>query len=373
MDRNGIFASGTGWLRKNIPGIVLIGIFAFLSERLSAFIGVNILGFSRSPFSPVMIAMILGLILGNVFTLPALFRPGIGFGTKRILRLGIVLLGLRLSVVEMAHVFRAGFPVIAVCVFVGLFLPHLLNRRLRLPSQLVTLISVGTSICGVSAIIATSESIGAEKEHTAYAVGTITLFGLAATVLYPVVAWLLFSGNSLAAGLLLGTAIHDTSQVAGAAFLYQDYFADPFVVEAATVAKLLRNGLMIGVIPGISLWQLRRERLVAHEAAGSENAGRRDRKKFWTTFPYFILGFVLVSALRSLGDHLFTGAAGWKSLIGIGNEVSSVCITMALAAVGLGTSFSVFRGLGLRPLLLGFLSALIVGTTGAAMIFLFVV
>jgi uncharacterized integral membrane protein (TIGR00698 family) len=363
-------------LKKNLPGLGLIGGLAFFAEWISGFIGINVLGFVRSPISPVMVAMVLGLIGGNVFSLPVSFGAGIGFGTKRILRFGIALLGLRLSVVEMARVFQVGFPIIALCVVVGLFLPHLINRWLLLPPRLVTLISVGTSICGVSAIIAVSESIGAQKEHTAYAVGTITLFGLAATVLYPAVSWLLFSGNSLAAGLFLGTAIHDTSQVAGAAFLYQDYFADAFIVEASTVAKLMRNGLMIGVIPGISLWQLRSER------RGTDAApDRRDRKRFSAAFPYFILGFVLVSVLRSLGDQIFIvqgsrfvfDGQGWKTLIGIGNRISSACITMALGAVGLGTSLSVFRGLGLRPLLLGFLSALIVGASSVLMIFIFVV
>ena len=375
MNRNFSGLAVIHWVKLISPGVALIGALAYAAALLSDFLGSNILGFARSPISPVMTALVLGLAAGNLFSLPSFFKPGITFGTKRILRFGIVLLGLRLSVVEMARVFQVGFPIIAVCVVVGLVLPQLINRWLRLPPRLVTLISVGTSICGVSAIIAVSESIDAQKEHTAYAVGTITLSGLAATLLYPAVSWLLFSGNSLAAGIFLGTAIHDTSQVAGAAFLYQDYFADPSVVESATVAKLLRNGLMVGVIPAISLWQSRSEREETDSALG----GRRG-KKFGALFPYFVLGFILVSALRSLGDQLFLvrgvrfglDAGGWESAIRLGNRISSLCITMALGAVGLGTSFSVFRSLGLRPLLLGFLSALVVGVSSTVMIFLLV-
>ena len=363
-------------MKRLVPGLLAIAAAAILGEQLSGFIGKTLLGLARSPISPVMLAMLIGLVVSNTIGTPTAWKSGVSFGTKRLLRVGIILLGARLSVVEMARVFEVGFPVIVACVAIGLVLPHLMNRRLRLPTRLVTLISVGTSICGVSAIIATSESIEADKEHTAYAVATITLFGLLATVLYPVVARWIFGPDSLAAGLFLGTAIHDTSQVAGAAFLYQDYFADTAVVEAATVAKLLRNGLMIVVIPTVSILQLRAD----HAKAGTDTQAQRTLvARVAAAFPFFIFGFVLMSVVRSIGDQIFVArgltvasfdAPTWRYMISLLSEVSSWCITMALGAVGLSTSFGVFKGLGLRPFVLGFFTAVVVGLTSVGAIYL---
>jgi uncharacterized integral membrane protein (TIGR00698 family) len=361
-------------VKNHAPGLLLVTLITVVSIWMAAFIGKDLLGFAKSPISAVMVAMLVGLLLGNLTNLPKAFDAGIKFSVKRVLRMGIVLLGVRLSLVEMLSVIRTGLPVVLVCVVVGLVLPHVLNRWLKLPRELVSLISVGTSICGVSAIVATSESLGARKEHTAYAIATITLFGLLATVLYPVVAWFVFKGDSYAAGMFFGTAIHDTSQVAGAAFLYQDYFSDPAVVKIATVAKLIRNTLMVVVIPGVTIYSMRMRQ---SEAQGEGPVG--EKLSLARMVPFFIVWFVLMSVVRSVGDQLFVvkrlelGAftsAQWKGLIDLGLEVSSFCITMALAGVGLGTSVSVFRGLGFRPLALGFFTAVSVGLTAVGMLFL---
>ena len=366
---------GIDWLKKNAPGLALVTLIAVASMWLADFIGKDLLGFAKSPISAVMVAMLVGLLLRNLVQLPKVMDSGVKFSVKRILRVGIVLLGLRLSLVEMLSVIRTGLPVVLACVVVGLVLPHLLNRWLKLPRELVSLISVGTSICGVSAIVATSESLGAKKEHTAYAIATITLFGLLATLLYPVLAWFIFSGDSYAAGMFFGTAIHDTSQVAGAAFLYQDYFSDPTVAKIATVAKLMRNTLMVVVIPGVTIWSMRMRRTEAQDVDPV-----RKKIPLATMIPFFIVWFVLMSVLRSVGDQLFIvealevgafASAQWKALIDFGLEVSSFCITMALAGVGLGTAVSVFRGLGFRPLALGFFTAVSVGLTAVGMLFLF--
>ena len=365
---------GFDWVKKHAPGLVLVALISLASMWLADFIGKDLLGFAKSPISAVMVAMVVGLLLRNLARLPQAFDTGIKFSVKRILRVGIVLLGLRLSIVEMLSVIRTGLPVVLACVVVGLLLPQLLNRWLKLPRELVSLISVGTSICGISAIVAASESLGAKKEHTAYAIATITLFGLLATLLYPVVAWLVFSGDSYAAGMFFGTAIHDTSQVAGAAFLYQDYFSDPAVVEIATVAKLMRNTLMVVVIPGVTVWSMRKSR---SETPDNDTAGKK--LSLAAMIPFFIVWFVLMSVVRSVGDQIFVvkgwelgafASAQWELLIDFGLEVSSFCITMALAGVGLGTAVSVFRGLGLRPLALGFFTAVSVGLTAVAMLFL---
>jgi len=361
-------------LRTIFPGIAVLGVIAWMSEITSRFIGEELMGFAKTPISTVMIALLIGLIVGNLVKIPMIFEKGIQYGSKKLLRFGIVLLGLRLSLLQIGEVALSILPIILICVLVGLFLPHLFNRWLKLPAELVTLISVGTSICGISAIVATSESIPVKKEYTAYAIATITIFGLMSMLVYPFFAHAVFSANSNFAGLFLGTAIHDTSQVTGAAFIYQDYYHDEKVVEIATIAKLIRNTLMVFVIPGISLFSVKYFSAQPAEASGTKKV------KLISLFPFFVIGFIIMAALRTVGDQVFQvnsiAIAGfnqnsWKSFVDLLLKLSSIFITMALASVGLKTSISVFKGLGFKPLFVGFITAMVVGATSISLIFLF--
>ncbi|NIV40267.1 MAG: putative sulfate exporter family transporter, partial [Anaerolineae bacterium] len=142
-----------------------------------------------------------------------------------------------------------GIPIVIVCFLSSLLITTRIGRWLELPERLTALIAVGTSICGVSAIVATGPSIHADDEEVAYAVAVITVFGLAATISYPYIAHAVFSGDALQAGLFLGTAVHDTSQVVGAAKVYVDAFSAPLALDVATVTKLVRNLLMALAIP----------------------------------------------------------------------------------------------------------------------------
>jgi len=124
-----------------------------------------------------------------------------------------------------------------------------LSRVVGLPKRLGMLIAVGTAICGNTAIVATGPVIGADEDEVSYAVACITLFGLFALIVHPFIAFELFAGDGHLAGLFLGSAIHDTAQVAGAGLLYAQQFGDTSALESATVTKLVRNLFMIGVIP----------------------------------------------------------------------------------------------------------------------------
>ncbi len=124
-----------------------------------------------------------------------------------------------------------------------------INRALGLPRRLGSLIAVGTSICGVSAIVATGPAIDAEEDEVSYAVACVTLFGLVALFTYPFLAHAIFGGDARKVGLFLGTAIHDTAQVAGAGLMYREQYRAPEALDTATVVKLTRNLCMAGVIP----------------------------------------------------------------------------------------------------------------------------
>ncbi len=349
-----------------LPGFLFAAALAWFSVWVSDFTGVRLLGFEKSPVSPVMTAILLGLIITNVIRLPSWIAPGLTFAVKKVLRLGIILLGIRLSVVEIFRLGAVGVPIVLGCIIAALLFTVLLSRALRLPEKLGTLIAVGTSICGVSAIVATGPAIEAKEEEIAYAVSVITIFGLVATIVYPYLANVIFGGDPIRAGLFLGTAVHDTSQVTGAALLYSDVFSRPEALNVAVVTKLVRNIFVALVIPLMAYYYARRE---AASSATTQD-GPPKRLKIAKFFPLFILGFVLMAALRSVGDVTLnrTGAAfgllssgAWSGTHGFLKSWAVNFLVVALAGVGLNTRFNTLKRLGIKPFLTGFAAAAIVG------------
>jgi len=344
-----------------IPGLALASALAALSIW-----GCNaaILANSQVPVSPVMVAILLGLLVGNSVLLPSWMIPGLRFAVKKVLRLGIIMLGIRLSILDVLKLGAIGIPVVLACVSGALFLTDYLGRRMGIPRKLATLIGVGTSICGVSAILAAAPSIGADEEEVAYAIGIITLFGLLATLIYPYLANVLFIGDVSKVGLFLGTSVHDTSQVTGAAALYSDIYASPEVLDIAIVTKLVRNVFMIGVIPLMSVYYSR----LSGDARGRRMGIRR-------LLPVFVLGFLSVAILRSIGDLGLRGGgravglwntASWDAMIGGVKQWATSFLVVALAAVGLNTRIRTLARLGVRPFLTGLGAAVLVGVISYA-------
>jgi uncharacterized integral membrane protein (TIGR00698 family) len=351
--------------------LIVAALLAWASMQLCEWVGCDLMGFSKTPISAVTTAILLGLILNNLLPLPRFLRPGLTFAVKKVLRLGIMMLGIRLSFVDALQLGLTGVPVVVGCILGALLVTSLIGRWLKLPSRLATLIAVGTSICGVSAIVATGPAIEAEDEEVAYAVATITIFGILATFLYPYLANGLFGRNATGAGLFIGTSIHDTSQVTGAALILGDVFQLPRVVDVATVTKLVRNVFMALVIPLTALYYTRR---AARQGAETESgAGVKIAK----LLPYFVLGFLSFALIRSIGDAgLQAGgrafglwdAAAWTGIHGWIKRWAVNLLVVALAGVGLNTSMRILRGLGIKPFLAGLGAALGVGGISFALI-----
>jgi uncharacterized integral membrane protein (TIGR00698 family) len=341
-----------------LPGLILSAAITWLSLWLSEFIGVSLLGFEKSPISSVVVAILLGMLVKNLVRLPAWFNPGIQFAIKKLLRLGIILLGIRLSIFDVFKLGASGLPIVLLTITFGVVLTTLLARAMHIPERLGTLIGVGTSICGASAIVATAPAIDADDEEVAYAVAVITMFGIAATLLYPYLANVIFAADPLKAGLFLGTAIHETAQVAGAGMVYQEVFASPAALEAATVTKLVRNVFMAAVIPLMSFYYARRS---------AEFKGKKI--SIAKLLPLFIIGFLLMAVLRSIGDAGVQAgrafgiwdAAAWKTITGTIKSWAEILFVLALAGVGLNTSYQTIKGLGIKPFLVGLFAALLVG------------
>ena len=345
-----------------LPGLLAVGLLAWFSLWLSDYIGVTLLGFDKTPVSAVMLAILLGLIVGAAVPLPRILDPGLRFAVKKVLRLGIILLGIRLTIFDVFKLGAYGMPIVVLCVLVALTFTTLSNRWLKLPDRLGTLIAVGTSICGVSAIVATGPAIDAEDEEVAYAVAVITIFGLAATIVYPYLANALFGSDALHAGFFLGTSVQDTSQVVGAAKAYADVFSAPHALDVATVTKLVRNVFMALVIPLMAFTYSRRT--PESGESGTTKAG------FLKLLPLFVVGFLVLAAIRSIGDAglnaggaafgLWDGAA-WTGIHHCVKGWAENLMVVALAGVGLSTDFRSFKGLGIKPFLVGLGAALVVG------------
>ena len=344
-----------------LPGFILALALAVSGQYLSEFIGVQLMGLPKSPVSAIMIAILLGILVRNTISLPDSLQPGIRFGLVRVLRLGIVLLGIRLSLGEAGAIGLQSLPIIIGAVAAALIVVTYIGRKVGLTARLGTLIAVGTSICGATAIVATAPAIGARDDEVSYSVACVTLFGVIAMLVYPFAAHWMFAGNAFASGLFLGTSIHETAQVAGAGMVYQQFYNDPHTLDVATVTKLVRNLGMLIIIPLMSIIYHRK----------STDAG--DAPKWWTMIPLFVVGFALMSLLRTVGDmgeqpFGWLQPEQWDAIVSHTKQFAEICLAIAMAAVGLGTSIKGLVHIGLKPLGVGLFSAVVVGIVSATLI-----
>jgi uncharacterized integral membrane protein (TIGR00698 family) len=337
------------------PGIVLAAGLAIAGERVAHWVGTSILGFEHSPLNAVPVAVVLGLLVRNVIGLPAVYEPGLKLCIRFLLRFGIVLLGLRLSLGAISLVGLAALPVIVICIASAIVMAWWLGRLLGLPRRLTGLIAVGTSICGVSAIVAAAAAIEAEDDEVSYAVACVTLFGLLALITYPFFAFWACGGDAQMAGIFLGTAIHDTAQVSGAGLIYQEQYSAPDALSAATVTKLVRNACMAAVIPLLAVAYVRH----THDK-------KRARVNWHQAIPLFVPLFVLAAAVRTVGDlgnrpFGLMSEGTWADFLKAADRLSLWCLALAMVAVGLGTGLAKLRTLGLKPFAVGLATALLVG------------
>lgn len=346
-------------------GVVLAVAIALAAGVAADFVGISLLGFEKSPVSAIMMAIIIGMIVANSVSLPESLRAGLKFCASTILRIGIMLLGIRLSLVSAGMKTLVALPFVVVAIAVGLTTVGLLGRSMGLSRQLSGLIAVGTSICGCTAIVATAPIIKANESEVSYAVACITVFGIAAMFFYPILGHYLFPTDPALAGLFLGTSIHETAQVAGAGMMYQAQYDAPQALDIAMVTKLVRNLCMIAVIPLVGILY------------GSEHDSASGKKAaWWSLIPWFIIGFALMSAIRTvgeLGDSAFgiLERSQWTEIVEFLKTAAESCLLVAMAAVGLTSSFAGIRKIGAKPFLLGLLAAAIVGGVSLLLIGLF--
>lgn len=305
-----------------LPGLLLTAGVAGIAFALRRIPGVAIL-------SPMILATLIGMALHNVFGTPDWAKAGVTFSLKRVLRLGIILLGLQLMASQVAEVGPVGVGVVAATLIATLIFTKWLGGVMGVDARLAELIGAGTSICGASAVIATNTVTRGSDEDVAYAVACVTVFGSLSMLLYPLLPRLLHLSPA-AFGLWSGASIHEIAQVVGAAF--QD---GAHSGEIATVAKLTRVMMLAPVVITLGIIAVRR---AAHPAG--ESASRAA-----PPMPWFVLGFIAMVILNSV----VTIPAVPKASIVLG---TTFMLSMALAAMGMETDFRKLKADGLKPLAL---------------------
>lgn len=307
-------------LLERLPGLVLtlvIAIAAYLLGQHFRLVGGPVIG------------IVLGILVANVISLPTRVRPGILFASKQVLQWSIIALGFGLSLNQVAKTGLQSLSVTLVTMSVAFVAAWALGRWLRVHDDLKILIGVGTAICGGSAIAAVTPILRPDEHDTAFAISTIFLFNLVAVLLFPLLGHLLHLSD-LGFGMWAGTAINDTSSVVAAGYSYSRTAGD-----FATIVKLTRATLIIPVCIALAIAVAVREK----RRGGSDF-------KLSRIFPWFILWFLVASALRSAG---LVPAVLQAPL----HEAAEFLIVVALTAVGLSANLRRMASTGVRPIVLG--------------------
>lgn len=308
------------------------------------------------PIDPVAMALLLGMIAGNLWMPPMNWVAGIKYSIKRLLPIGIILMGVRLNFSDLLKAGLVGVVLSATETLIAITGLVWIGRWLRLPSRLAILLGVGTGICGGSAIVAVAPVIEAEERDVALSVATVSLLGLLGMFAMPFVGRIL-ALNSTAYGTWAGLAIHQTPQVIAAGFAYS-----PEAGEVATVVKLARVCLLAPVVFLVGLAYRKRENR-------SPLNTTHLKIHYLQMIPTFLIGFFVMMMFRTLGlipemtlhlskESLLGPASHSLDLVSILRGLSNSCIIISMTAVGLETKFALVRKTGPRPFLAGLLAAL---------------
>ena len=316
------------WIRRNGPGILAclcIAVPAWFLGRTFEVVG-----------GPVF-AILLGMVMALFWKEQGRARAGITFTSKKILQLAVVLLGFGMNLSSVAKVGAQSLPIILSTITTSLVAAFVLHKLLHMDAKISTLIGVGSSICGGSAIAATAPVIGADDEEIAQSISVIFLFNVLAALTFPTLGGMLGLSNE-GFGLLAGTAVNDTSSVTAAAAAW-DGIHGSNTLDTAAIVKMTRT---LAIIPITLVLAFLRTR---QEEKSVQGTGVTVSLK--EIFPWFVLFFVLASVVTTL---LPLPAA----VTGFLKSASKFFIVMAMAAIGLNTDVVKLVRTGGKPIFMGF-------------------
>lgn len=331
-------------------GICITILLATLSQFCSHLIPMDLI-------SAGVFAMLIGMALHPFVEKIPHSHDGIVFTSKVILKAAIVLMGVTLSFSQVLRVGKFSFIVMFFTLFAAFGFGNLFGRLFKMNWKLSNLISAGTGICGGSAIAAIAPTIEAEDTDIAYAISATFIFDIVMVILFPIMGRA-FGMTDLGYGLWAGTAVNDTSSVVAAGYAFSDMAG-----QFSTIVKLTRT---LSIIPVVLIFAYVNQKIKARESGITSERVKVSMKKI---FPWFILMFLAMVALRSIADFLVgTSLAGtWltsaniTTVTSIISNISKFAMVMALGAIGLKTNFKKVAKSGFQPMLHGFIiSALVV-------------
>jgi uncharacterized integral membrane protein (TIGR00698 family) len=322
-----------------IPGLLLLAAVGlagkFIEYSIGAYTKAHHITFPNIEY--VLWAIVLGLVIANTVGVPRLFQPGVAT-YEFWLKAGIVLLGSRFLLGDVLHLGGISLLLVAIAITLSLAFMHILGRAFKLKPKLTSLLAVGSSICGVSAIIAAKPAIGADDEDASYAIAAILALGAISLFTFPLIGHSLHLSDK-AFGLWAGLAVDNTAEATAAGALFSDTAG-----KIAVLTKTTRNALIGFIVLGYALyWSSRGEaRAVGNKAAF-----------LWSKFPKFVLGFLLISLLATLGVF------AKPQLVSLAN-LSRWAFLLTFAGVGLRTSLRELGKQGWKPFAVGAIGELFI-------------
>lgn len=332
------------FIKKNYKGLLLCLLIAIPSWFLGQLFPI---------IGGAVIAILAGMVVTIFFKNKGDFEPGIKFTSKKILQWAVVLLGFGLNLSVILETGKQSLPIIVCTIATSLIVAFVISKLLKIPSKISTLVGVGSSICGGSAVAATAPVIEADDEEVAQAISVIFFYNVLAALFFPTLGKLLgfsiTSGDAF--GIFAGTAVNDTSSVTAAASTWDSMWnLGTATLDKAVTVKLTRTIAIIPITLVLALYRSKKE---------SSKGQKVSLKKI---FPFFILYFVGASIITTLAINFGVSASVFSPI----KTLSKFFIVLAMAAIGLNTDIVKLIKTGGKPLLLG--ACCWIGITGVSLL-----
>lgn len=321
------------WIKKNAPGILLCLAIAIPSWFI---------GTAFPIIGGAVIAILAGMVLTLIIKNKGVLDSGIKFTSKKVLQWAVILLGFGMDLNVVLETGKQSLPIIICTIGISLIMAFLINKFIKMPSKVATLIGVGSSICGGSAIAATAPVIDADEEEVAQSISVIFLFNVLAALLFPSFGQLIgfdtTSGEAF--GIFAGTAVNDMSSVTATASTWDGMFnLGTATLDKAVTVKMTRTLAIIPITLVLAFARAKKQK--------SNNAGKINIKKI---FPFFILFFIGASIITTIAVSCGVSADLFDPL----KTLSKFLIVMAMAAIGMNTNIVKLVKSGAKPIFLGF-------------------
>lgn len=321
------------WIKKNTPGILLCLAIAIPSWFI---------GTAFPIIGGAVIAILAGMILTLIIKNKGMLDSGIKFTSKKVLQWAVILLGFGMDLNVVLETGKQSLPIIICTIGISLIMAFLINKFIKMPAKVATLIGVGSSICGGSAIAATAPVIDADEEEVAQSISVIFLFNVLAALLFPSFGQLIgfdtTSGEAF--GIFAGTAVNDMSSVTATASTWDGMFnLGTATLDKAVTVKMTRTLAIIPITLVLAFARAKKQK--------SNNAGKINIKKI---FPFFILFFIGASIITTIAVSCGVSADLFDPL----KTLSKFLIVMAMAAIGMNTNIVKLVKSGAKPIFLGF-------------------